>query len=161
MKYILVTHDRLRFILDEGNYASFLKAIKNNDKAYVVGKYKTVIPLHITPTVMPFEIWYAQENEKLAMSGKRLCKKCLSIMEFKDGCICWKMKKGEKKNAFIGEVPQMAKDAINKIAESKSFPKVSQLDVDLEEKPDKRRLKTGSDGGGDFYLDEHDQKIYQ
>lgn len=148
MKYILITHDKLKFILDDENYEKFLEALAKNDKAFVIKKYKTVIPLHITPTVVPFEIWYTQENERLALTHHRLCKKCLSIMAIEDKCTCWREQgTGEEKNAFVGILPESVKERLGKITESKSFPKLDNWDkgqIEVEEaKRNKPRLGEG------------------
>lgn len=142
MKYVLITHDKLKFIIDDENYMAFLKAIENNDKAFVIKKYKAVVPLHITPTIIPLEVWYPQENQRLALTHHRLCKKCLSIMHIQDKCSCWEETgKDEDKNAFIQKLPDSVTEAVNEIANKKTFPQLDKFEkAEVEEQEKKLRL---------------------
>jgi len=164
MVYVLVSATKKRYALDDIEYQKVLKAIEDDDKAVMV--QGSVIPLHITPEVMPFEVWFPQENERLALSGKRLCKKCLCIMDIQDKCSCWKeMGKGEVKSGFqLPVLPENVKQAVKQIAKKKSFPKVVQADIDREElKPGqvkKKRIESGSDDNGDFHIDDNGEKQY-
>lgn len=165
MKYVLTTHDKLRFILDDDNYSEFLKALQENSKAYVIKKYKAVIPLHITPSVVPFEIWYAQENERLALSNHRLCKDCLCIMNIFDKCKCWKeMGVGEEKNAFVGKLPESVKLMLEQTVSPNGFPQVTNKEIYKETDWAKvslvKKLITGGDDLGDFYINEDGEKTY-
>ena len=157
MQSVLITHDKLKFLLNTAECQLFLGAIKNNDKAFVLQRYdNAVIPLHITPTLIPFEIWYAQENERLALTHHRLCKKCMSIMHIEDKCACWESGKGEEKNAFVAKLPEQVKKTLAKIAETKAFREV------YDSTPTRpKRLITGSDDTGDYYLGDTGEKMYQ
>ena len=124
-KFVLITHEKMRFLLNRDEYKIYTNAVKV--KAKFVTIQGSFIPLQILPSVFPFGVWYTNENERLANSGKRLCKLCLSIME--GDCKCWDGK--TKKNAFIPpELPNNVKlllvDAI------KSFPKVTKEEIEEE-----------------------------
>ena len=154
MEYVLITSDKIKYILDENEYKGAVEAIARNDKVIVLRG--SVIPLHITPLITPFEVWFSQESERLALTHHRLCKKCFCIMATGDDCTCWERSKGENKNAFGAQLPEMVKQTLKEIAAKKAFPKVEVL-----EPADSSRLSSGSDDGGDYYLDENGEKCYQ
>lgn len=163
MRYVLITSDRLKYILNEEENKKVVQAILRNDKAALI--QDSVIPLHITPAITPFEVWYAQENERIALTGHRLCKKCLRTMEIQDKCTCWQEQgKGENKNAFKEPVlPESVHEAIKQMADKKNFPQLSEiekLEVENEEKL-LQRPTCNADDKGDYYEDsETGEKTY-
>lgn len=100
----MMTADKLRFILSEQERGLVLQEFNKGAKAVFV--QDSLISLAIAPTITEYERWFAQENERLFERGKRLCKKCGSIMDVGFGCICWG-KHGEYKSEPIrsSEVP--------------------------------------------------------
>lgn len=165
MQYVLITPNKMKLLLSQQENMAVQRAIVNNDKAVFV--QGATISLNIVPEIYPVEIWYAQENERLANNGKRLCKKCLSIMNIDDKCTCWtEMSKGDDKNAFKSELPESVKGAVKQIAENKSFPKITELDIEQEkllsgEFKHKPKMITGEDDDGSWYIDESGEKMYQ
>lgn len=101
-KYFLITSDKYKFEITEAQKAAIIKAINRGDK--LLELQDSVISLAITPTIIEHSRWFAQENERLKVSGKRLCKKCNLIMDVDTGCICWH--KNER-----GEVPLLGEPA--------------------------------------------------
>ena len=165
MKFVLITSDKLKYIINEGEYNALLEAINRNDKAFIIRKYKALIPLHITPSIAPLEIWYAQENERLALTHHRLCKKCLRIMLIADKCVCWpKTGKSEKGNAFMNELPPTLKNALAEIASRKVFPKLDEADKSGIEFNNNRGVEPPrmvEDGGVEGYVDEEGITHYE
>lgn len=160
-KYILITHDKIKFILSEMEYKAIIQVIAAGKKQVMV--QGELIPLNIIPSVVKFERWYAQENQRLALTNYRLCKKCLSAMRIDNVCACWDEKGlGEDKNAFIEiDLPQSVKQIISGIAKSKQFPALSSEDIaDIEAEKQKRIVtNTGEDETGSYFL-EDGEKIY-
>ncbi len=132
-KYILITAAKLKYILSEKEKQAVFTAISEKEKQVVI--QGEMIPLHITPSVVKFERWYAQELERLALSGKRLCKKCLKIMDIVDKCSCWEETgTGKKQDAFIAPTEQ-----IKQITDKWSFPALTEEDkIGIEEDEEKR-----------------------
>ena len=157
----MILPDKMKLLLNEEEKEAVIKAIQQGD-SYVVLRGQ-MVSLQIIPTVLTFETWYTQENEKLALSGKRLCKKCLSIMAISDKCACWEGGKGEERNAFKETpLPELVESAIKQITEKKSFPVLKNIDKsELLYREAKERLAQSryefynDDGSGtDFYIDE-------
>ena len=122
--YILTTANHQRLLINKNEYDGLIGAL-NEDKKFVVMQGH-VISLALAPSVSPFANWYATEAERLAVSGKRLCKICLKIMGISDKCGCWEVQGlGKKQDAFVAlpdELKQLAHGAI------KSFPKLTEED---------------------------------
>lgn len=122
--FVLTTSEKTRFLLSKEEYKAFLQAVKNKVKFVTI--QGAFIPLQILPSVVPFHTWYFNETEKLAVSGKRLCKLCLSVMENRDVCACWpEMGKDEKRIAFkFKEIaPKLFERLQSKI---KDFPQLAE-----------------------------------
>lgn len=93
-KYLLITSDKFKFEITEAQKAAIIKAINRGDKLLEI--QDSVISLAITPTIIEYSKWAEQENERLKLYDKRLCKKCGQIMAVESGCICWhKNERGE------------------------------------------------------------------
>lgn len=97
-KYILVTSEKARFFISQKEANAVLQSLEEKKKYVVI--QGSIIPILIPPTVLDFGRWYATENDRLAVSGKRLCKICLKVMVIGDGCICWERNMGLKQQAF-------------------------------------------------------------
>jgi len=155
--YILYTHDKRKFIINETEKEAAFKAVMNSEKALFL--HGEMIPLQIAPTIMKFERWYTQENERLAMTDRRLCKKCLSIMSIFDSCACWENTgKGEEKNAIAG----VLSESLNKLAESKKFPALTEEDkedIEAEKKALNEAPEYVEIGGQLGYKDEESGEI--
>lgn len=136
-RYILMTADKSKFVLNEKERETVFNAIQNGD-AFVALR-KEMISLQIIPTIITLERWWSQENERLAVSGKRLCKKCLGVMTIQDKCACWEVQgKGEIKHGIeTPKLPGGIDESLKEIANKKSFPKLGNWEkgqVEVEEK---------------------------
>ena len=68
--YILITSDKIKFILNETEKEGVIRAVAKGDKFVLL--QDSMIPLTIPPVVIDAERYYAQENERLATMNKRL-----------------------------------------------------------------------------------------
>lgn len=129
MEYVLITHDKLKFICSENEYKAVLNAIRNSEKFVVL--QQSVVPLQITPTIVSFERWFAQENERLKLTNNRLCNLCFCIMNIYDKCACWaEQGKGKEQDGFLLE--NLPKSVIAKLHGTiKSFPKLTGLEQNM------------------------------
>lgn len=123
--FVLITPEKVRLLISETEYKAYLKAL--NSKAKFIMIQQSLIPLQVLPTVFPFDTWYANENERLAMTGKRLCKLCLCIMSMYDSCPCWSEKgRNEAKNAF--KQPQLPESVKKLLPTVKRFPQIGEIE---------------------------------
>lgn len=147
-KYVLITIDKIKYILNEKEKAGVFSAIQSGEKQIVI--QGEMVPLHVTPAVILFSRWYAQELERLANSGKRLCKKCLKIMQIDDKCACWEeMGKAVKQDAFIAP-PEQTSGLF-------SWPKLTEADkeqIKIEEAARRPIFNYTSNNEIDGYIDE-------
>lgn len=125
-KFILITAEKQKFLISQKEYDGIWEAIKGNDKYARV--QNCVISLAITPTIVSFGRWYAQEEERLATMNKRLCRICFKIMDVSDKCQCWMTTgRGKKQNAFEAPAEQLekfgVKENLKKLEEKFSWPK--------------------------------------
>lgn len=148
-KYVLTTPEKQRLLISQEEYNGVIMALDTNKKYAVIQGH--IIPLSIAPTVSPFANWYATENERLANSGKRLCRKCLKQMDIFDKCPCWEvMGKGEQQNAFIAsKLPQL-------MSGWHKWPELTDEDrrqIDEENSIDPSITRYVEDGEIDGYID--------
>ena len=109
MKYKMLTSDRVKFDLTEEERIAINKALVAGQKFAII--QGCTISLAIAPTILPFDTWVANENERLVTSGKRLCKKCYKIMDVESGCTCWhKNERGDLPALLPKEVKQFMLD---------------------------------------------------
>ena len=123
-KYVMIMADKNKFILNEDEKVGVFDAVQNGESfVFLKGE---MVSLQIIPTVITIERWWSQENERLAVSGKRLCKKCLGVMMIEDKCPCWEVQgRGEIKHGIETPLlPGTVKEAIQQVADKKSFPKL-------------------------------------
>jgi|SRR3990167_100354 len=146
--YVLITHDKTRLLLTQDQAKQVFEAIQAGEKYIII--QSQMIPLHIIPTVLEVEVWYTQENEKLRISNRRLCKKCLSIMDILDVCDCWEKKsKGYKKNSFRQPVlPEEVLKLLREKAKVMEFPKLTAEDKAQIEAEDIKEPVEYVDRGG-------------
>lgn len=120
-KFVLVTSEKQRLLIDENEYKALVKAIDANKKYAIVQGF--MIPLAIAPSISPFEAWYETETERLANSEKRLCKKCLKIMNIYDKCLCWEQQgTGREQHALKPILPDSVRERLSEISAQKSMP---------------------------------------
>jgi hypothetical protein len=155
--FVLTTPGKQRLLINEKEYKALLECLNKGEKFVVIQGH--LISLAIAPAVSPFANWYATENERLANSGKRLCKKCLRQMDVLDKCTCWEiMSKGEKQNAF--KAPDIIKEF------SAGYYKWPELSEDekqqLEVKPTVSIPRYVENRAGMGYIDkESGEEMYQ
>lgn len=101
MKYKMITSDRVKFDLTEEERNAVNKALVAGQKFVII--QGCTISLAIAPTILPFETWIENENERLVTSGKRLCKKCYKIMDVETGCVCWNKNERGEEQPLLGE----------------------------------------------------------
>lgn len=124
-KFILITHDKMRFVLTPQEYKGFMQAV--TDKAQFVIIQGAFVGLQLLPSITPFPVWYAAETERLAVSGKRLCHLCACVMAISDRCRCWpEMGVDADKNAFIAPLPESIQKML--AGAVKPFPQVNPED---------------------------------
>ena len=135
-KYILTTIDKTRYVLSESEKDAVFKAIVEREKMVII--QGDMVPLHVTPSIVKFDRWWASESEKLIVSGKKLCRDCFKIYYVNDVCKCWQKVLGKKQNAFIAEkeeLPSLIKQAADIV---KSFPVLTDDDkmkIEAEQNP--------------------------
>lgn len=157
--HVLITFDKVKFFISEKEGLGIINALNQGQKMAII--QGEVIPLNIAPTIITIERWFAQENERLALTHHRLCKKCLCVMMISDVCSCWEeLGKGEQKSAFGGTLPEGVRQTIELMAKSKSFPSVTTEQIAKEGKQFRLSGISGVDNVGDFYLDDNGEKIY-
>jgi len=150
-KYIMTTGGKEKFVLTENEAEAIKRSVRNGD-AFTVIKGE-MVSLQIVPSVIRLERWYAQENERLALTHHRLCKKCLSVMQIADKCPCWKESgKSENKHAFVApELPDSVKESVRKVSSGMGFPGLSdgeKAEVEAEDLAMDKRLTMPAPGGG-------------
>lgn len=123
MYYVMITIQKMRYLLSEKEKNAVFDDIQDGKPCTVV--QGEMIPLQAPPTIVSFPRWWAAENERLAVSGKRLCKKCLKVMDAAGSCVCWKQNGGEKQDAFVA-VPEEILKIVH--AGAKSFPELTDED---------------------------------
>lgn len=165
--YVMITADKMRFLLSENEYKTVLKAISQKLKSIFL--QKSTISLAITPTIMPYEKWYAVENEALFKVCKRLCRKCGSAMAINDGCTCWQKFGSKEKNPYDTKyLPESIKKMLAENFGIKSFPALTESDkqqVEIENAQiEKQKLlaKAQKDhvNGPDFWISESGETMY-
>lgn len=123
MQYILITAEKMRYAINESEKSAIFEAINNHESHVIV--QGDMIPLQIIPTIVSFQRWWSNENEKLIVSGKRLCKLCFKIYYINDVCKCWSSTLSKKQNAFNAlpdELPGVVKKALEAF---KDFPQLT------------------------------------
>lgn len=131
--FVLITAQKQRLIISQKEYDALLDCLNKGQKFVVIQNH--LMSLAIAPSVTPFASWYATENERLANSGKRLCRKCLKQMEIMDKCSCWTvMGKGKIQEAFVlsDEIKKFIADYSKKF----SWPKLLEeenMQIEIEE----------------------------
>jgi hypothetical protein len=148
-RFVLITPEKTKFILQDNERASVFAAIQAGEKQIIL--QNEMIPLHITPLIITFSRWYAQELERLALMEKRLCKKCLKIMAIQDKCDCWEHQgKGKEQDAFVAPA-----EMIKSIADKMSFPKLTEAERASIEPAltEAEPTKYIEEGGADGYVD--------
>lgn len=112
MQYVMITSSKVKFLLDEKEKTAVYQAVADGKKMVII--QGAMIPTNIAPTVIPYQTWAAQENERLFVYKKRLCRKCGSVMDLRSGCICWAKNDSKKrKDPFKGlELPPEVKNFI-------------------------------------------------
>lgn len=83
--WVMLTHDKQRIILNDQEKSAIYSCISSGDK-YMIIKGE-MFPLHIIPTIRKLEEWYLNEKGRLKMSDKRLCEKCLSVVDIGAFCV--------------------------------------------------------------------------
>ena len=150
--------DKSIFVLSEDEKAAVFEAIGNGD-TYLAIKGE-MVSLQIVPTILRFEKWYAQENQRLALTNRRLCKNCLSRMDATTGCPCWKeTNKGEDRNALEGTtLPQNVRELLS--GSVKSFPALTDEDRAMiaAEKP--KYIDSAEADESDFYISESGERHF-
>lgn len=121
--YVVETINRARYIISEKEKEALFLAIANRETHAIL--QGDMIPLSAPPSVVLFERWYAKEVERLAVSQKRLCKKCLKVIGISDRCPCWDSENGKSQNAFIA-LPQEITVALRSAI--RSFPSLAKAD---------------------------------
>lgn len=113
--FVMITGLGYRFEINETERNAVLNAIEQGKKIVFLKRHNMAISLQLAPNIFPFNVWYTQENENLARSGKRLCKLCFSIMHAGSVCDCWEeLSLGAKKNVFDPpELPQEVKKLLH------------------------------------------------
>lgn len=139
-KYVLTTVDKTRYVLDECEKDAVFHAVAEREKMVII--QGDMVPLHVTPSVIKFERWWASESEKLIVSGKKLCRDCFKVYYINDVCKCWQKVLGKKQNAFIAEKTDLVKD----------FPQLTEEDkfkIESEQAP----VAYIENGGADGFID--------
>ena len=78
-KYIMITSDKFKFFLTLEERDAVNRSIAKGDKFLVV--QDSTIPLSICPTMLPIDKWREDENNRLYVSGNKLCKKCNTVRD--------------------------------------------------------------------------------
>lgn len=156
--YLLITADKFKFEINVEEKAAIIKAINRGDKLLEI--QDSVISLAITPTIVKAERWWAQENERLATTEKRLCKKCGSIMDMASGCTCWEMRGAKERNPFLLELPESIKQIVHNGVRVQSFPTPTEEEV--YEAAGTRYLENKEEDDGEplYTIDESGVKLY-
>lgn len=105
MKYVLITADKTKFIVSKEERDSVLQSVNSGAKAILI--QDTLISLAIAPSVIPFDRWWAQQEDDLARSEKRRCKKCLRIFSAEGVCPCWESGGGKERDAFVAPLKEL------------------------------------------------------
>jgi hypothetical protein len=127
MTYILKVMGGEKFIITEEQKNGVMQALSSGLKVIEING--EIVPLAPVPSVVRFERWFTQENERLRLTGRRLCKQCFSVMEIETGCTCWGRNGGKDKHAFV--LPQSVMSQLS----IRAFPELSlaeQAKVDFE-----------------------------
>jgi len=158
MFYVMETIQKARYLLNEREKQEVYEAIAEHESHVII--QGDMIPLAATPSIMSFSRWWAKENERLAVSGKRLCKKCMKVMEMQDKCICWDSNLAKKQDAFVALPEEVSRILHSKV---RSFPKLTTQDKLELEQQDQLRL-TAPDyveqTGGLGYRDKESGEIF-
>ena len=149
--YVMETINKARYLINENEKNALYEAIRQHENHVVL--QGEMIPLSAPPAVMKFARWYAKENERLAVSLKRLCKKCLKVIGIQDRCLCWKSEQGKNQDAFIA-LPDEIRGIIHGAA--RGFPALTpgekaQIEYEKSQMPNQvRQIETS---GVDAYID--------
>lgn len=165
--YVMITADKMRFLLSEQEYRSVVVAIAQNLKSIFI--QQCTVSLAITPTVMPYEKWYAIENEKLFQSGKRLCRLCGSAMGMIGGCPCWHKNGDNEKNPYeVKKLPESLQKMLADMVKIKTFPALTEAEKEKVESENneievrQRIAETNKmkNKGPDFWNDKNGDVMY-
>jgi hypothetical protein len=86
MKYVLITSEKIKYFISEQEKNHIFGLIDQKDKfAMIQGD---IVPLHITPSVIKFERWFENESKFLALKSKKMCKRCLKLIDLDERCDC-------------------------------------------------------------------------
>jgi len=153
-KFVLISSDKQKFIISQIEFDLIFGALE--DGAKYIRLQKSLLPLNMAPTIIPFARWYAQELERLVLTGKRLCRKCLKIMTITDKCDCWQATgKGKSQDAFLAPKEQMS-GIVSDFAKKMSFPELTEADraaIALENANTEEPTEYIERGGSDGYID--------
>lgn len=127
--YILTTVDKHKMLISGDERNAILAAVNSGEKAIVI--QDCLISLAIVPEVMPFIRWFEQENDRLKNSQKRICKKCLGVMDIEVGCVCWDRNTSATKNPFI--LPESIRRQLGiSSASMQSFPELTAFEIEWD-----------------------------
>lgn len=155
-KYIIITGSKKKFLISEKESKAVINAL-NKDAKFVMLQGQ-IIPLQIIPEILKFETWYIQENERLRLTNKRLCKKCLRTMEMiGPGCDCWNRNSGKGQNIFKPQLPESIKKQIQ--GTIKEFPKLEEGEI-IEENKKQADYIEGPDGELGYKDEESGETMY-
>ena len=154
--HILITSDKKKYILSESEKDNIYNAILTDQRCAIL--QGDMISLQIVPMVMEFNKWLSQENDELARSNKRRCRKCLNIIDaITNVCNCMKEKGiGRTQHAILpannDQKVQELDNYLKSLSSKISFPKST-----VEQEP--KTLISGNENV-DFYLDDNGDKMY-
>lgn len=152
-KYIMILKNKEKMILSKKQKDAVFKAIENGKTYAIIGE--EMISLQIVPTILKFERWYTQENQRLANFNKRLCKFCFGVMDVITGCTCWEKNGGQKQDAIEGV--KLPNSILDKFGE---FPKLEDSNSTNLEAKENFLMIEENDDGVDYWLDSNGEKQY-
>ncbi len=153
-RYVLKSSENQRMILNQLEFDAVWSALTKKEK--FVRIQNTIISLTIPPAVTPIEQWMVNENERLASFNKRICRKCLSVMDaITNTCPCLQEKGiGREQHALIGNNAEL-EGGLKGIFDWPELTEADKVGVEIEEKGiTKFNREIPTQEGPDFYYDE-------
>jgi len=103
-KYIMVTHDKFKFLLTDEQYKVAVQSLMKGDKFLFI--QDSMIPLSLAPTILPIQKWKDSENDRLATSSKRICNNCLSVRD-NESRACYTCSSRNREKELLPSAPGM------------------------------------------------------
>lgn len=121
MKHVLITSEKVKYFISDNEKNHVYGLIKAKEKYAVI--QGDLIPLNITPSIISFDRWFENESKYLAMKSKKMCKRCLKLLDVDERCDC---KPKQLQLEERGQQPPVSADVLKKsrdeIAKKFSWP---------------------------------------